>query len=198
MENLGEKPTAKIAGLVLAAGVSRRAGPVNKLLVDIDGRAMVAVTTASTLAAGLDPVVVVTGFEAPAIEAAVADLNVRCIHNPEYQEGMAAAIRHGVAALDEDVAAVMICLGDMPWVKPETLKALTDAFNSAQGREICRPVMSDKPGNPVLFARRFFPALVTLQGDRGAKAVIQEHSQVVADVAVDDPGIFKDLDVPAN
>jgi molybdenum cofactor cytidylyltransferase len=196
MENLSEKPTSKIAGLVLAAGASRRAGPVNKLLIDIDGRGMVAVTTATTLAAGLDPVLVVTGFEAAAVAAAVANLDVRCIHNPQHQEGMAGAIRHGVAALGADVAAVLICLGDMPWVKPATLIALVDAFDAAAGREICRPVMSGKSGNPVLFGRRFFPALGGLQGDRGAKAVIDEHSQVVVNVAVDDAGIFKDLDVP--
>lgn len=191
----GSSAIAPVPALVLAAGLSRRAGPVNKLLIDVDGRPMVATVAERVLAAGYAPVHVVTGFEAVRVEAALSDLDVVFVRNPDFEDGMAASIRHGVGALADDAAGVLIALGDMPWVTVATLAALrAEISNDA----IRRPVMDGRPGNPVLFGRRFFPELAALDGDRGAKSVIQTHTEAVTDVAVNDPGIFRDLDRPQS
>jgi molybdenum cofactor cytidylyltransferase len=189
----GSSDAAPVPALVLAAGLSRRAGPVNKLLVDIDGRPMVAVVAERVRAAGYAPVLAVTGFEAARVEAALSGLHVGFVRNPDFEEGMASSIRHGIGALAADAAGVLICLGDMPWVAVATLAALRAEVSADVIR---RPVMDSRPGNPVLFGRRFFPELAALDGDRGAKSVIQAHIDAVTDVSVNDPGIFRDLDQP--
>jgi molybdenum cofactor cytidylyltransferase len=186
---------APVPALVLAAGLSRRAGPVNKLLIDVDGRPMVAVVAERVLAAGYAPVLVVTGFEAARVEAALSGLDVVFVRNPDFEDGMASSIRHGVGALAKEAAGVLIALGDMPWVAVATLAALrADVAADA----IRRPVMDGRPGNPVLFGRRFFAELAALDGDRGAKSVIRAHTEAVRDVTVNDPGIFRDLDQPQS
>jgi molybdenum cofactor cytidylyltransferase len=183
------------AALVLAAGLSRRSGTTNKLLATVDGRPMVRAVAETVLEAGFRPVLAVTGHEREKVRAALGGLDVGFAHNPDYAEGMASSIRHGVAALDDDVAGVLIALGDMPWVAAETLVALAGAFDAASRLDICRPVHAGKPGNPVLFGRRHFAALMALTGDVGAKGVIAANPDSVVDVPVDDTGVQRDLDV---
>lgn len=190
------RPSVSVAAVVLAAGLSRRAGPVNKLLADIDGRPMIARVVEAAVTAGLSPVLVVTGHEAKQVADALAGLPVTLVDNPDFAEGMAASIRHGIAALPGTAAGAMICLGDMPWVRAETLAQLAAAFAAAAGHTICRPVYDGEPGNPVVFARRHFAELRALAGDRGAKAVIQAHPDALLECAVDDPGVLRDLDNP--
>ncbi len=195
MENITAKGRRRIAALVLAGGLSRRSGAVNKLLADVDGRPMVTVVTATAMAAGASPVIVITGHDAANVEVAVNGLDATCVHNPQFAEGMASSIRHGIAALGDGADGALICLGDMPWVAASTLVALAEAFDPELGREICRPVQDGRPGNPVLFGARHFATLGRLTGDRGGKRVVQENAGAVFDVAVDDAGIFRDLDV---
>jgi len=188
------EPTS-FAALVLAAGLSRRSGARNKLLARVDGRPMVRRVAETVLEAGFRPVLAVTGHERGKIEAALDGLPVDFVHNPDYAEGMASSIRHGIAALDDDVAGVLVALGDMPWVAAGTLEAMAAAFDAASGHDICRPVHAGKPGNPVLFGRRHFVALGALAGDVGAKGVIAANPDAVVDVPVDDAGVQRDLDV---
>ena len=183
-----------IAGLILAAGLSRRAGLANKLLIDTDGQPMIARVAARTKAAGLAPVLVVTGHEHKRVAKAVAGLGVQCVQNPDYEEGMAASIRHGVAALDDNIGGVLICLGDMPWVEVATLVSLIEAYDPKNNREICRPLYQGKSGNPVLFARIHFDALGAIKGDRGGKPVIEANPDVLNEIDVDDAGVLRDLD----
>ena len=188
------KPRGAIAGLILAAGLSRRAGPANKLLIDTDGQPMIARVASRTKAAGLAPVIVVTGHEHKRVKKAVAGLGVQCIQNPDYKEGMAESIRHGVAAFDDSIGGVLICLGDMPWVEVATLVSLIEAFDPKNSREICRPIYQGNPGNPVLFARIHFDALGAIKGDRGGRPVIEANPDVLSEIDVDDAGVLRDLD----
>ena len=188
------EPRSAIAGLILAAGLSRRAGPANKLLIDTDGQPMIARVATRTKAAGLAPVLVVTGHEHKRVTKAVTGLGVQCIQNPDYKEGMSASIRHGVAAFDDSIGGVLICLGDMPWVEVATLVSLIEAFDPKNNREICRPIYQGNPGNPVLFARIHFNALGAIKGDRGGRPVIEANPDVLSEVDVDDAGVLRDLD----
>ncbi|MBT6094812.1 MAG: nucleotidyltransferase family protein [Rhodospirillaceae bacterium] len=198
MEDTATNGPFQIAALVLAGGLSRRSGAVNKLLADVGGRPMVSAVAAMAVAAGVSRVIVVSGHDAAAVEAAVANTSAECIHNPEFHEGMASSIRHGIAALDDGIDGVLICLGDMPWVAASTLVALAEAYDPDAAHEICRPMHDGKPGNPVLFGRRHFPALSALQGDQGGKGLLRQNADVVFNVAVNDAGIFRDLDVVAS
>ncbi len=188
------KPRSGIAAIILAAGLSKRAGLTNKLLFDIEGRPMIAKVVAQVIQVGLEPVLVVTGHELKAVTEAIGDFDLQYIHNFDYQVGMASSIRRGIRALEENIEGAMICLGDMPWVQTLTLERIVEAFYPEMGREICRPVCRGMLGNPVLFARRHFEGLMRLKGDSGGKSVIEQNPSVVFNVDVDDVGVLRDLD----
>ncbi len=190
-------PTApRIAALILAAGLSRRMGKANKLLAEIDGAPMVVRAAESVLASKAAPVIVVTGHEAERVRAALAGRALAFVHNPDYAGGLASSLRRGLAALPADADGVLVALGDMPRVKPAQLDRLIAAFNPLEGRAICVPTAHGKRGNPVLFARRFFPEMVRLKGDTGARQLIGQHHELVAEVEMDDEGVLIDVDSP--
>ena len=186
----------KIAAIVLAAGQSRRMGRDNKLLAVIDGKAMVARVVDAVLASPVRPVVVVLGHQAEQVRAALPGRDVTFVVNPDYAGGLSTSLRAGVAALPAGADGALVCLGDMPNVKPEHIDRLIAAFNPTEGRAICVPTKDGKRGNPVLWAARFFPEMKTVAGDVGAKHLIGEHADLVREVPIDDPGVLLDIDTP--
>ncbi|MEJ2015011.1 MAG: molybdopterin-binding/glycosyltransferase family 2 protein [Limibacillus sp.] len=193
----GAAPRApEVAVLLLAAGQSRRMGAVNKLLMSIDEKPMVRHAVEAALASKAEAIVVVTGHEAEAVRGALSDLPLTFAHNPDYASGIAASLRRGLAALPGQPDGVLVQLGDMPAVKAEVLDRLIAAFNPAEGRAICIPTFRGKRGNPVLIARRFFAELQTLQGDVGARHLISDYPEQVAEVAMPDGAVLLDLDTP--
>jgi len=191
----------RIAALILAAGQSRRMGAENKLLAAVDGKPMVAHVISQVLAAGLDPVMVITGHQRKRVQAALAGLPLTFVHNPEYAAGLSTSLRRGLAALPEDADGVMVCLGDMPRVSAAVLARLAAAFDPLEGRAICVPTWQGKRGNPVLLARRFVPEMQDIAGDVGARALLGDYTDVVCEVAMDETrsgdGVLLDVDTPA-
>ncbi|GAB4374987.1 MAG: molybdopterin-binding/glycosyltransferase family 2 protein [Kiloniellaceae bacterium] len=186
----------RIAAIVLAAGQSRRMGKVNKLLAAVDGRPMVSHVMDSLKASQAKPVVVVTGHDYAAVEAALPKGGFTLTHNPDYASGLSSSLRRGLAALPEHIDGVLVCLGDMPRVAPAVIDRLIAAFNPTEGRAICVPTWQGKRGNPVLFARRFFAEMQEIAGDTGARALIGEHAEVVCEVPMDDDAVLLDIDTP--
>jgi molybdenum cofactor cytidylyltransferase len=183
------------AAVVLAAGLSRRMGQA-KLLLPLEGRPIVRHAVEGVRAAGLDPVLVVTGPDPAAIEAALTGLDVRIVINPAPEAGQAGSVRAGVAALPAVVDTVLIALGDQPGLAPDVIPALL-AAHRASGRPIVAPRYQDGPGNPVLFDRAIFPELLALEGDRGARPVFARDPARVEWVALDWP-MPPDVDTPAD
>jgi molybdenum cofactor cytidylyltransferase len=191
----------RIAALILAAGQSRRMGAENKLLAAVDGKPMVTHVVSQVLAAGLDPVLVVTGHQRQQVQTALAGLPLAFVHNPEYAAGLSTSLRRGLAALPEDADGVMVCLGDMPRVSAAVLTRLAAAFDPLEGRAICVPTWRGKRGNPVLLARRFVPEMQEIAGDIGARALLGDYPELVCEVAMDETssgdGVLLDVDTPA-
>ena len=185
-----------VAALVLAAGRSTRMGAVNKLLVPLDGRAMVRGVVDQLVESCVRTVVVVTGHEAERVGEAITGAGVRTVHNPAYREGLSGSIRIGLSSLDDSVEAAFVCLGDMPLVRSRHIDKLVAAFDSAEGREICVPVFEGKRGNPVLYARRFFDEMAAVRGDVGARHLIGAYEEYVCEVAMDDRAVLVDVDSP--
>jgi len=186
----------KIAGLVLAAGQSRRMGARNKLLAEIDGVAMVRRVAEAVLASRADPVLVVTGHEAERVRDALKGLAVTFVDNPDYEEGISASLRHGLAALPGECDGALVCLGDMPRVDAAMLDKLIAAFAPEAGKDICVPVHEGKRGNPVLWGKRYFTEMRDIAGDVGAKHLIGRHAEAVAEVSIADDGVLIDVDSP--
>lgn len=186
----------RVGAVVLAAGRSSRAAPANKLLADAGGRPMVARVVDAVLGSSARPVVVVTGHEAAAVEAALGDRPVRTVPNPDFASGMASSLRAGLEALGDKVDGALVCLGDMPWIRAEHLEALVSAFDPRGERSICVPVHDRKRGNPVLWPARHFPEIRTLEGDRGARELLDRHADEVCYVPMPDAAVNVDVDTP--
>jgi len=186
--------TPKIAIVILAAGLSSRMG-ANKLLADVAGEPLIRRTVASALNSGGAPVVVVTGHQQTEIHEALAGSNVIYVHNPQYSEGLSSSLRVGIAALPTDVEGTIIILGDMPETPPSLLDRMIASFSPEEGRLICVPVNNGRRGNPVLWARQYFPEMERITGDNGAKHLIGVHDSSVFEVEADDTA-FRDVDTP--
>ena len=185
----------RIAAVVLAAGRASRMGS-NKLVAELDGEPIVRRTVRAVLGSRARPVVVVTGHEAEAVRAALAGLDVRFVHNPDFADGMSTSLRVGVAAAGA-VAAAMICLGDMPRLDARHLDAVIDAYRAGDPHDIVVPTCDRKRGNPVLWPQSYFAEIAELSGDVGARALIERHADQVRLLAIDDPAILVDVDTPA-
>ena len=192
----GARPP-RIAGLILAAGRSTRMGALNKLTEEIAGKPMV--RHVADAAAGLAGLYVVTGNAPEAVRAALEGIAFEEIPNPDFRNGLATSLAAGVRRLmqEDDLDGAIILLGDMPLVTAGLITRLIAAFAPSEGHAICVPVLDGKRGNPILWSARFFPDMAGLQGDTGAKHLLGENAEWIAEVPVDDPAIFRDIDTPA-
>ncbi|HTX91481.1 MAG TPA: selenium cofactor biosynthesis protein YqeC [Anaerolineales bacterium] len=160
------------AGIVLAGGEARRFGSPKQLL-DYHGRPFVRAVAETALAAGLSPVVVVSGANAGQVEDAVRDLPVRMAHNPDWPSGQSSSLQAGLRALPEQAGAAIFLLADQPQVTPTVLRALADR-HGLDLAPVVAPLVDGRRANPVLFDRVTFPDLLSLTGDVGGRAVFSK------------------------
>tara|TARA_R110002110_G_scaffold410123_1_gene633150 strand:- start:22985 stop:24634 length:1650 start_codon:yes stop_codon:yes gene_type:complete len=191
-----ETSTPQFAAVILAAGQSRRMGAINKLLIEVDGKPMMRHAVDAAREAGADPVIVVTGHQPDAVQAAAGD-QATCVHNPAFDDGLSTSLRVGVSAIPETCDGALIALGDMPKVGAEHLRQLVAAHDPDEGHLICVPTRNGKRGNPVFWDRRFFEDMTALGGDVGAKHLIGDYDDVVVEVAMSDDAVLTDVDSPA-
>ena len=188
----------RVAAVVLAAGRSSRMGAPNKLLAHFEGEPLVRRAVRTALASRAEQVVVVTGHQAEAVEAAVADLDVTIVHNENHASGLSASLRQGLAAVAPQCAGAVICLADMPLVRAEHLDRLIEAFEPEAERAICVACHKGRRGNPVLWARPFFEELMALSGDRGGRRLMERHGDCLLEVDMDDAAVLRDVDRPED
>jgi molybdenum cofactor cytidylyltransferase len=188
--------TPRIGAVILAAGMSRRMGKQNKMLAAVGEQTMIAHVADQVLASRARPIVVVCGHEAAAVKAALGERPLTCIDNPDYAAGLSTSLAAGLAALPTDLDGVVVVLGDMPRVGAAHIDRLIAAFNPLEGRHICVPTAHGKRGNPVLWARAFIGEMMRLKGDAGAKALMGQHADLVAEVAFEDDAVLRDVDTP--
>ena len=175
--------------LVLAAGFARRFGADKRVALMPDGRTVLDTVLARIADAGIAALPVLRrGDEALW---------------PRYSTALTVADEVALAGMGSSLAAalklvpagrdVMVCLADMPYVQSSTYAALARA--AAIDSIVC-PAYQARRGNPVLFGADFIGELKKISGDRGAKSLLERHADRVIDVAVDDPGIHRDIDTP--
>lgn len=179
-----------VSAILLAAGLSRRFGATNKLLVDWKGLPLVRHVAENVLAADPGEVIAVVGHEAERIEEALHGLGVRVARNERYAEGMGARLACGVRAAREKASGFLIALGDMPGVDAEHFGRLLAAF--AESGRACATAHGDRFGPPALFPASSRGALQALSSDEGARTLLTTIDAVVvrADQAwldVDEP-----------
>ena len=184
------------AAIMLAAGRSTRMGGPNKLLASIAGKPLVRIAVEQALASRAEPVIVVTGHERGRVEAALSDLSVRLVHNPDYAHGLSTSLKAGLGAVPDNVDSAIVCLGDMPQVTTPLIDRLIATFDPKSNALVVVPTIGGKRGNPVVWSRQFFPELMRLDGDVGARHLIGANADVVTEVSVEDTGVLIDVDTP--
>jgi len=181
------------SALVLAAGAGRRFGG-GKLLAPLGGVPLIRRVAEAVAGAGFAEVVLVTGADDPAVRAALSGLPLRIVNAPDWAEGMAAALRSGIAALVPDAKGACVFLGDMPLVPVDLCARLIEAAERAG--YAARPRFEGKPGHPVAFTRTAFADLMALTGDQGASALLRQRPGDVAYCETADNGVLLDIDTP--
>lgn len=179
-------------GILLAAGRGRRfddSGQQDKLLQKLANGKSVAQHSAQNLLATMPQVVAVLRPDNAVLSDQLQAMGIACLVCHDADAGMANSLKHALCAT-ADSAGWLIALADMPVVKPSTMTLLFDALRA--GAEVVVPVYQGRRGNPVGFARKYLPQLLDLQGDVGARSLLQ--SDLVTQVMVDDSGIHEDID----
>lgn len=182
------------AGIILAAGASTRMGQPKPLLI-WRGEPFIRHVARTAISAGLSPVVIVTGEHTSEIRAAVADLSVTVIHNPDWEAGQSTSVRCGLRSLPDSIGSAIFLLADQPHIPIELVKALQDQHAQSLS-PIVAPLIDERRGNPVLFDRVTFTELQSLTGDVGGRAVFANHP--IAYVPWHDANLLLDVDTPED
>ena len=188
----------RIGAIVLAAGNSSRmraAGQgVNKLLQPLGGQAMVRHVVEGALGSAASDVVVVTGNEKAGVMAVLQDLPLTFADNPDYSKGLSTSLISGLNALPEDCDGALVLLGDMPAVDSHLLDRMIAAFDPGEDRAIIVASHAGRRGNPVLWAKRFFPEMRELSGDAGARALFAPYASMICEIEAGSDAPLTDID----
>jgi molybdenum cofactor cytidylyltransferase len=191
----------KIAGIILAAGESKRFGQPKQLL-DWRGRPFVRAVAQTALAAGLTPVLVITGANAVQVESVIKDLNVRIIRNEQWQKGQSTSIKAGILSLPpstfgrEGVGAAIFLLADQPHIGADVIRALVEHHTVELSPIIAPLVLEEQRANPVLFDDVTFSDLLELEGDIGGRALFSKYK--VEYMPWHDDRLLLDVDNPED
>ncbi len=193
-----------LAGVLLAAGSSRRFGDDNKLLAKWQGQSLASWSLQQMLKAELDRIVVVTGFQQQEVETTLRrevleqqhhlPSTIEFVFNPEYSSGMASSIVTAMSALAE-YDAVVVCLADMPEAG-SSISVLRSTWQDNPSMCAFVPTCYGKRGNPVLITKPLFDSVLTLTGDTGARHILSDNASVVMEVPVDAKAVLGDIDTP--
>lgn len=182
-----------IAALVLAAGRGARFGG-EKVVAELHGIALVRHVVDRLRLAGLAPIIVVAGGTSAAVREALFGSDADVVENPRPDDGMSASLRVGVEALPEECDAFLVALGDQPLVDADVVRALTDTWRDSNAAAVV-PVYRTGRGNPVLFDATMRRRLRALEGDAGARDLLEAMGDRVVRVPVD-ADAPRDVDTP--
>jgi len=187
----------KTAGIVLAAGRSERLGRP-KQLVTLGHKPIIRHVCERAVASELDRLIVVVGHRADDVTEAIGnDLcdgeRLRTVYNPHFRSGMGRSLQTGLSQVWEWYSSIMILLGDQPLVTSTLINHLLRRFYSS-GKDICVPVHKGQRRNPVILGRRFYNDIMRIDGDKGARDIIQDNDDAVEAIEISNERYFMDVD----
>jgi molybdenum cofactor cytidylyltransferase len=185
-----------ISAILLAAGESNRMGQP-KQLMPFGQSTIVERTVDNLLNSAVSETIVVLGYRDEDVRKTIAGKPVKIATNPDYQQGMSTSIIAGLKQVNKRARAVLIALGDQPFVNSQTITSLVEAF-IANSRGIIIPVYQGTRGNPVIIAIKYKGELLNLKGDVGGREIIKRHPDDVLEVAVNCEGVLLDIDTMEN
>lgn len=187
-----------VAGIVLAAGLSRRYGTRgSKLLAELGGQPLVRRVVWAALNSRLLKVVVVIGYDGERIRRTLKGLDVEFAENPAYAEGQSTSVRAGLERVSHSARAALFLPGDQPLVTSRLIDRLIAAWERSR-RAIIRPRGRGRPATPVLWDRSLFGELAGMTGDAGGRQLFASHFDELLEVDADDPRELLDVDTPED
>ena len=190
------KNALKTHAVLLAAGRSSRMGGPNKLLATFDGVPLIRRVATAIVDAGL-PLTVVTGHQREHVGEALGDLEVNLVHNPDFGDGLSGSLKTGIRSLPGDADGAIMVLADMPGISASDIIALKDKFAETSGLSIVRATHGGKRGNPVILPKSVFTLVDQIEGDTGARAIVESGSVPVIDVEIGSAASV-DVDTPGS
>ena len=189
-------PLPEIAVLVLAAGLSQRMGEQNKLLLPVNGKAMLTHALQAATSCGAAVVHLLTGFEREQSLALASSFVVSEVFNPDYQQGQDKSLAVGLASLQLMHCSVLVLLADQPRISGELLRQLIQAHADDGAQRALIPVFEGRWGTP-----RILPAAVVKQAAEGAgefslRSALASGAVERQLLAVDDAAVLLDIDTP--
>jgi molybdenum cofactor cytidylyltransferase len=185
----------KTAGIILAAGPSSRYG-TSKQLLEWHGVPFARHVAKVALDAGLQPVVLVTGYNSRDVESVTSDLPIVISRNDSWELGQSSSIKEGLLTLPDEAGSAIFLLADQPQIKPNIIRSLMDHHTQSLAAIIAPLVNGEKRGNPVLFDRVTFLDLLQLTGDMGGRGIF--HKYKVEFLPWHDENILLDVDTPED
>jgi molybdenum cofactor cytidylyltransferase len=185
-----------VSAILLAAGKSSRMGKL-KQLMPLGDSTILEQTLDNLLSSRVAEVIVVLGHKAEEITKRLSGRPVKLVVNPLYRKGMSSSIAAGLKFVDRQSQAVMLVLGDQPYVDSATIDRLIDAF-SQNKKGIAIPTYKKQRGHPLIFDRKYQAPLSHLSGDIGGREIISQHPEDVLEVPVKCEGVVIDIDTPAS
>jgi len=182
----------KISAILLAAGESKRMGQ-SKQLMPFGETTILEQAVDNLINSTVSETIVVLGHRAEEVMNVITSKPVKIVINPDYQQGMSTSIIAGLDLVDSGTRAVMIALGDQPFVDSQTINSIIEAF-VVSDKGIAIPVYQGRRGHPVIFAIGYKGELLRLKGDIGGREIIDQHPDDVLEVAVSCKGVCVDID----
>ena len=185
-----------ISAILLAAGQSKRMNGENKLTKEIQGIPLIKLSVKNILASSTNELIIVLGYQKEIVEKLI-DKNekIKFVFNKDFESGMASSIKTGLNNLSEKTEAFFICLGDMPMVDQDVYNQL---IRSRNNKEIIVPTYKGQQGNPILFSKSMKSIIISIEGDIGAKKILEQNKDKILKVKIDDINITKDFNTKDN
>jgi len=185
-----------VSAILLAAGQSKRMNGENKLTKEIQGIPLIKHSVKNILASSIDELIIVLGHQKETIEKLI-DKNekIKLVFNINFESGMASSIKTGLNHLSKNTEAFFICLGDMPMINQDVYNQLIKSRNN---KEIIVPTYKGQQGNPILFSKSMKSIIISIEGDIGAKKILEQNKDKILKVKIDDINITKDFNTKDN
>ena len=180
-----------ISAILLAAGQSKRMNGENKLIRKIRDVPLIKLSVKNILASSIDELIIVLGHQKEIIEKLIdKNKKIKLVFNKNFEKGMSSSIKIGLNNLSEKTEVFFICLGDMPMVNQNTYNHLIKSRND---KEIIVPTYKGQQGNPILFSKSIKEKIITIQGDVGAKKILELNKGKILNVQINNQSIKKDF-----